>query len=967
MQHAVRDRAYRLWSLSCALLAGVAMSLCAQMASAQPAAGDPFAAASNRQGVRLPSIPRSQSIRQTASNNSGSAETPFTLNEPLVEVKIEGNTTIPNPEIARHIKTRPGRPVTAKQIKDDVDALVRTRWFANVEPSIRRTDDGNVLVFRVLERPIVTRVEYKGNKKIKTKVFQSMTQLKPGSPYDVSANRECARRIEEHYHEKGFAFATVELERGDVRGDPDREVVFLINEGPKVSVSAVKFEGNDNFSDSLLKLKTRTKTRILWLFGGKYDPTTIADDMEGVRQYYYSLGYFDVQVKPRQEFSDDKSKIELHYEITEGKRYRIRNIDVAGNQVLSEDAIRGMTKVIAGQEYNARHIAKDVDAIKTKYGEQGRLHARVDAVPVWTDDNDAAVVDIVFKIDEDKVYRIRNFDVHIAGDHPHTKTNLIRNLSPIQPGDLADPKKIYLLKRRLEGSQYFDTGPNGPRIDTSIVKNDHWIQRPDVSMARGQNFGSTPSKAADSPIGAGHSLLTGTAFSPTEPPPTPTSSPKRDISEPQSVARPYFVEMQADSEPERPESKSDDNARLAPLTPVFRAQSKDPLKPPANFGFDNSPQGDPFGDAIRNPDPDDWQRIPPPDFIDIDTYVNEARTGRLMFGVGVNSDAGIVGNIVLSEQNFDIMRPPTSWADVWNGTAWRGGGQRFRIEAMPGSSVSRYLVDWSDPYFMDTNYNLGVSGFYFQRFYSDWTEERLGGRVRVGRQFTQRWSGALALRLEDVNVSRPRTPTPPDLAKAVGDNFLSTLRASVMHDSRDAAFLPSEGHYLEFSVEQAFNEFNYSRLEAEGRQYFTTYRRADGGGRHTLTLRGQAGWSGADTPIFERFYAGGFQTFRGFSFRGVSPVEGNVRVGGNWMLLGGAEYMLPVTANEMIKTVAFTDFGTITDKASLDNFRLSVGVGLRITVPAMGPVPIALDFAYPIMREDFDKKQVFSFYVGVNR
>ncbi|MBC8115050.1 MAG: BamA/TamA family outer membrane protein, partial [Candidatus Saccharimonas sp.] len=631
----------------------------------------------------------------------------------------------------------------------------------------------------------------------------------------------------------------------------------------------------------------------------------------------------------------------------------------------------GMTKVVAGQEYNARHIAKDVDAIRTKYGEQGRLYARVDAVPVWTDDNDAAVVDIVYKIDEDKVYRVRQFDVHIAGDHPHTKTNLIRNLSPIQPGDLADPKKIYLLKRRLEGSQYFDTGPAGPRIDTNIVKNDNWIQQPDVSVARGQNFVPAPSTAADSQIGAGHSLLTGTAFSPTEPPPARRSSPKQSspkpgTSEAQSVARPYFVEMQDEPEVDQSESKSD-SAKLAPLTPVFRAQSQDPLKPPADFGFDNSPQGDPFGNAIRNPDPGDWERMPPPDFIDIDTYVNEARTGRLMFGVGVNSDAGVVGNIVLSEQNFDIMRPPTSWADVWNGTAWRGGGQRFRIEAMPGSQVSRYLVDWSDPYFMDSNYNLGVSGFFFQRYYNDWTEQRLGGRVRVGRQFTQRWSGALALRLEDVNVSNPRVPTPPELASVVGDNFLSTLRASVMHDTRDAAFLPSEGHYLELSVEQAFNEFNYTRLEAEGRKYYTTYQRADGGGRHTVTLRGQASWSGDDTPIFEKFYAGGFQTFRGFAFRGVSPIDTNVRVGGNWMLLGGAEYMLPVTANEMIKTVAFTDFGTVTDRASFDNFRLSVGAGLRITVPAMGPVPIALDFAYPILKEDFDKRQVFSFYVGINR
>jgi outer membrane protein insertion porin family len=132
-------------------------------------------------------------------------------------------------------------------------------------------------------------------------------------------------------------------------------------------------------------------------------------------------------------------------------------------------------------------------------------------------------------------------------------------------------------------------------------------------------------------------------------------------------------------------------------------------------------------------------------------------------------------------------------------------------------------------------------------------------------------------------------------------------------------------------------------------------------------LRGQASWSGNDTPIFERFFAGGFQTFRGFAFRGVSPTQGEVYTGGNFMVLGGAEYMLPVTANEMVKVVGFTDFGTINDQVSLSNFRLSVGGGLRITVPAMGPVPIALDLAVPLMKDATDIQQVFAFYIGVNR
>jgi outer membrane protein insertion porin family len=85
------------------------------------------------------------------------------------------------------------------------------------------------------------------------------------------------------------------------------------------------------------------------------------------------------------------------------------------------------------------------------------------------------------------------------------------------------------------------------------------------------------------------------------------------------------------------------------------------------------------------------------------------------------------------------------------------------------------------------------------------------------------------------------------------------------------------------------------------------------------------------------------------------------------MALGSVEYQIPVLANEMVKVVTFSDFGTVSDKASFSDFRMSVGAGLRVTVPMMGPTPIALDWAIPIMKDPTDKTQLFSFYIGVNR
>ena len=917
------------------------------------------------------------------------------LDEPISAVRIEGNVTIPTAEIERHIKTRPGRPATQKSIKDDVDALVRLRWFAIVEPSMQRGEKGPVLIYRVLERPIVRRVEYIGNDKIKTAKFEALTNLKPGSPYDVSANRECARRILELYKEKGFFFATVELEKGDSKDD--REVIFRIVEGRKVHVSSVKFEGNEFFNDPLLKTKKVTKTRMLGLFGGKYDPATIQEDLAAVQQYYHSLGFFSVKIEPEQRWTEDKSSVQLVYHIEEGPRYSIRDISFMGNDVVPREELESYLDFQEGEEYASRKIATSVQKMKDRYGSMGRLFAQVDVVPVFLEE--PGEVDLVVKVDESSVFRIRDVRVHIVGDHPHTRRTLYNNIAQIHPGDIADPKKIKLTKSRLEGSQYFETGPqNGVRLEISKVEEPDWLQTEgveNVELVRGQDSGPfTPlAPLASPPINvAGHTPPGRAQLSPQSSRagmPRPAYSGNQEaVRQPRPASKAAYQPATAPSYPAerfpRPAAQpaTDDDDRepevdaapgefpvpltmSAPGRSITRAQSAEPLAPPQNYIYDDSPEGDPFGNPVRAPD--EFFNQPPPEFIDVDAYLTEARTGRLMFGVGVNSNNGVVGNLVFQENNFDILRAPTSWADIWNGTAWRGAGQRLRLEGMPGSEVSRYLADWQDPYFLDTDYNLGISGFYYQRFFEAWEENRVGGRVRVGRQLTDRVAASVAFRFEDVLIEDFPSYAPPDVQDVAGHNFLTTFRGTISHDTRDAAFMPSEGHFVEFGYEQGVGEFTYPRLEVEGRQYFTVYARPDGYGKHIVTARGDVGWTGSDTPVFERFYAGGFQDFRGYAFRGVSPIENGLRVGGDWRFLGGLEYSMPVTANEMVRAVAFTDFGTIDSDVSLDKFRMTVGGGLRVMIPAMGPVPIALDWAVPIVQVDGDNEQLFSFYIGINR
>src|SRR4029453_11580420 len=319
----------------------------------------------------------------------------------------------------------------------------------------------------------------------------------------------------------------------------------------------------------------------------------------------------------------------------------------------------------------------------------------------------------------------------------------------------------------------------------------------------------------------------------------------------------------------------------------------------------------------------------------------------------------VTGQITIDERNFDITRVPLSWDDFVNGSAFRGAGQGFRIKAQPGRRGRRSLVSFPNPYLFESNISFNASGFYFDRNYFDWNESRVGGRFMFGYRLTPDLSVSAALRLEQIEIFDPRVNTVPELNEAVGTNHLYSGRVSIMHDTRDLPFMPTEGHLIELAYEQAFGTFDYPRGEANYSQYFLLRERPDGSGRHTLAYTTKLGFSGSDTPIFENYFAGGYSTLRGFSFRGASPVDNTVRIGGEFQWLNSLEYFFPITADDMIKGVFFCDFGTVEEKIQLkgENFRVAPGFGFPWNVPPLGPAPLAFDFAFPVLKANGDDEQ----------
>ena len=255
------------------------------------------------------------------------------------------------------------------------------------------------------------------------------------------------------------------------------------------------------------------------------------------------------------------------------------------------------------------------------------------------------------------------------------------------------------------------------------------------------------------------------------------------------------------------------------------------------------------------------------------------------------------------------------------------------------------------------------------------TTSRFGARIRLARARAT-LDRLLATRFESIDLSDISAESPTDYFDVEGRNALSGLgltltRTTVPFEER---FAPSRGTRVEFSAEQVGifgGDFTFTKLEAEHLLFIPIYE--DYLGRRTvITLTTKVGWIPQDgeAPVYERFYMGG-RNFRGFEFRSVSPrgvqQDGDPAsdpIGGEWLFFFGAQIEQPLWQN-VLSGVLFTDTGTVIDDPGFEDYRVSVGAGLRLRIPALSNAPLAFDFALPIVYEDTDRKRTFSFSIDL--
>ena len=335
---------------------------------------------------------------------------------------------------------------------------------------------------------------------------------------------------------------------------------------------------------------------------------------------------------------------------------------------------------------------------------------------------------------------------------------------------------------------------------------------------------------------------------------------------------------------------------------------------------------------------------------DIVFQVKEKRTGELSFGAGISSIDQFLGFAELAQRNFDLF----------NGPRFTGGGQDLSLRARWGTITRNFELSFVEPYLLNKPVSFGLDLYDIRREKRnvDFREERLGFGTTFSRAFAEFLRVGLGYKLEQVELFDLESDAPEIVRLFRGKSWLSRLKLFLKHDTRDNVFFPTKG-WLGSLLSELVGSFlggdeDYYLLQGSFTQYWSFY-----GGKHVIEWAARLGFAdefgdSPEVPVFDRFFAGGLGTVRGYNFRRVGPIESGSAIGGASMALMNLEYSFPIPYLENFKGAAFVDVGDVerdTYSISFDEFRVSIGPGIKIGTP-IGP--IAFYNGLPVANRDVE-------------
>ena len=404
----------------------------------------------------------------------------------LVEsVDITGNRRLRKDDVLYYVQTRAGDPFNEAQVQRDLQAILALGFFDKTQTRVLTEEGargGVNVIFEVKELPIIRDLQFEGLKSVpESDVLKAFRERRVGvskeSIYDPVKVRNAIRVLKELLAERGHPNATIEERRDEVSAT-STAITFAIDEGDRVRVVEIQFEGNTVFSDKSLRnsMKFVKEAGLITRFKGQdiLHREKLEADLRNVDYYMRSKGYLQARHgEPRVEsvgrrrtgfpilplpfLTSVDEGLRVTVPVVEGKPYRIGEMKIEGNSIYSEEQIRSVIGLNKGDMANAEKISKGLfENLKKIYGSQGFIEYTAEPVPTFKDNPqnpNEGIVDFTITIEEGKQFTLRRLEF---SGNTFTRDSVLRREVLINEGDIYNQGYWEYSIIKLNQSGYFE-------------------------------------------------------------------------------------------------------------------------------------------------------------------------------------------------------------------------------------------------------------------------------------------------------------------------------------------------------------------------------------------------------------------------------------------------------------------------------------------------------------------------------
>lgn len=376
-------------------------------------------------------------------------------NQPISKIDFSGLDNVRKSDLQGITSAFIDKPFTEDTYNEILDRLYALDYFEDITPYAKHDtkDETKVLlVFEVVERPVIKSVLFSGNKKVRNGELREQIKIKASDIFIEAKVLVDERNIRNYYLQKGYTTSsvshTIEERDGEI------VVTYNITEGNSSVIREINFSGNTIASSRALKNKISLKE--LGLFkDGAYQPSTLEQDKQTIAKYYHERGYADatvldvkIDITPNEEKQRDE--LSILFIIQEGVQYTYSGIRISGNEVFTKEELLKNQKLKSGSVYNETKFQEDLTSITNVYYENGYMSNEFYPVPVK--DADRHEISYDFTIREHTRSHVENI---IVKGNSKTKDYVITREIPITPGDTFSNDKIINGMRNLMNLRYF--------------------------------------------------------------------------------------------------------------------------------------------------------------------------------------------------------------------------------------------------------------------------------------------------------------------------------------------------------------------------------------------------------------------------------------------------------------------------------------------------------------------------------